>query len=49
MSDLIFPLIVGFGLGFAQRHWWPQPWPWVWGKISSLWTTKPPAPLPPGG
>jgi len=47
MDNLVF-LAVGVALGFAQRHWWPEPWPWVWGKISSLWTTKPPAP-PLGG
>jgi hypothetical protein len=51
MDNLIF-LVVGFALGLAQRHWWPEPWPYVWGLISSsyvwglissLWKSKPPA------
>lgn len=48
MDNLIF-LIVGFVLGVAQCHWWPEPWPYFWGLISRLWKPKPPTPMPPGG
>ena len=41
--DNLIVLVIGFALGLAQRHWWPEPWPYVWGLISSLWKSKPPA------
>jgi len=42
MDNLIF-LVIGFALGVVQARFWPQPWTWVWEKISGLWATKPPA------